>query len=175
MSTTYLKFVLLGVAFGVILSNPHQLYASEQQATPSPRNIPGITIDDPFPSGCVNCHLNYPERNMDTRLSTSLKKWQANVDPKLLEKAQAAAPEGVVLSGRHPSATAALADIPAACMRCHSSMSKKAPKFGQMIHLIHLTGEKDNHFMTIFQGECTYCHKFASITGEWSLPSGPEQ
>ena len=39
----YLKFALFGVAFGMLLSNINQLKATESEATPPPRDIPGIT------------------------------------------------------------------------------------------------------------------------------------
>jgi len=29
--------------------------------------------------------------------------------------------------------------------------------------------------MTLFQGECTHCHKLDAMTGKWSMPSGPEK
>jgi len=175
MYLKYLKFALFGVVLGLNLAALNQVHAEELQTTPSPRDIPGIITDDMFPSGCVNCHLNFTDRSMDTRISTLLIKWQENVDLELLEKAQAAASEGVVLLGKHPFATESIKDIPLTCIKCHSSMPQKAPIFGQMIHLIHLTGGKDNHYMTLFQGECTYCHKFNSNTGKWSLPSGAEK
>ena len=171
----YLKFALLGVAFGIILATLNQVNAAEPEATPPPRDIPGITTDDMFPSGCVNCHLNFPDRNMDTRISTLLAKWMENAHPELLGKAQAASPEGVILVGKHPAATESLADIPLACVACHSNMSQKAPVFSQMIHLIHLTGGQENHYLTLFQGECTHCHKLNPNTGEWFIPSSGEK
>ena len=174
MSSKYIKFSLLGVAFWLTLATLHQVKASEPEATPTSRDIPGITTDDMFPSGCVNCHLNFADRNMDTRISTSLVKWTVRVEPKLLEKAQAATPKGVSLTGKHPSAEDSLTDIPKACIECHKRMSKSAPSFSQMIHLIHLTGGQENHYMTLFQGECTHCHKLNTNTGEWYLPSGRE-
>lgn len=170
----YIKFSLLGIAFLLILATLHQANASEPEATPKPRDIPGITTDDMFPSGCVNCHLNFADRNMDTRISTSLGKWAEKVEPKLLAKAQAATPKGITLTGKHPSAEDSLTNIPRACIECHKSMSQSAPSFSQMVHLIHLTGGQENHYITLFKGECTHCHKLNKNTGEWSLPSGRE-
>ena len=176
MYMRYLKFALLGVAFGmIIISALNQVNATEPEAPPPPRDIPGITTGDVFPSGCVSCHLNFADKNMDTRISTLLIGWQENVNPKLLEKAQAASAEGLVLLGKHPATTESLSDIPLACIECHNSMSQRAPFFGQMIHLIHLTGGQDNNYMTLFQGECTYCHKLNRNTGYWFIPSGGEK
>src|SRR5512138_3267704 len=86
---------------------------------PPVRSIPGINAPDQFPGACVSCHVNMPERNMDARFSTLLKGWTQRVEPALLEKAQAAAPEGVVLKGKHPAITTALKDVPAGCIKCH--------------------------------------------------------
>ena len=44
-----------------------------------------------------------------------------------------------------------------------------------MMHVIHLEGVKDGHFLSIFQGECTHCHKLEKNTGTWRVPSGPER
>jgi len=44
-----------------------------------------------------------------------------------------------------------------------------------MLHALHLTGGKDNHFLTIFQGGCTNCHKFDAASARWTVPSGPEK
>ena len=141
---------------------------------PPARKIPGINAADQFPNGCVSCHVNLPERNMDERLSTLLKSWTVKVDPALLTKAQAAAPAGVTLKGKHPVVAAALKDVPAKCIGCHGAASKKAPPFARLIHRIHLVGADENHFMTEFQGECTYCHKLNQATGAWSVASAPE-
>ena len=175
MYIKYLKFSLLGVFLGLILVALNQVNAAEPQTSPSPRDIPGITRDDMFPSGCVNCHLNFIDRNMDTRISTSLTNWTEKVDPKLLKKAQASTLDGIKLTGKHPLARKSLADIPKSCIECHSSMPQQAPSFSQMIHLIHLTGGQDNHYMTLFQGECTHCHKFNLNSGKWFMPSGSEK
>lgn len=141
---------------------------------PPARKIPGITVEDPFPNACTDCHLNYVEQNLDVRFSTLLGHWSHEVEPKLLAKAQASAPEGVKLRGRHPEGADAVDDVPGACLECHGRDSKRAPPFAVMIHNIHLTGGQENHFLTLFQGECTYCHKLDLSTGAWSMPSGAE-
>jgi len=141
---------------------------------PPAREIPGITADDPFPLGCVDCHIQLPELNQDERISTWMAKWTEQVEPALLEKAHAVSPEGLVLNGIHPKATASLKNIPAACFACHDKLVKKAPPLAPLIHTIHLTGGEENHFLTLFQGECTHCHKLNRETGQWTIPSGPE-
>lgn len=144
-------------------------------APPPARSVPGITAVDTNPDGCASCHRNTPEVPRDVRLSTALKRWADSVDATLLAKATLATPSGATLKGKHPPATESLNDIPAACIKCHKSRSRTAPQFSRLMHVLHLTGGNDNHFMTVFQGECTHCHKVNLGTGEWSIPSGPEK
>lgn len=143
-------------------------------ATTAARKIPGINVADPYPKACVDCHVNKPP--MDARLGTQMSQWMAGkVNPALLSTVQGSAPAGLKLKGKHPDAADSLGDVPAACADCHSGDSKKAPPLAAMVHRIHLTGGDKNHFMTEFQGECTYCHKLDTATGAWSIPSGPEK
>lgn len=156
------------------LSGEHANGADQMQLPP-PRVIPGLTSEDKFPLGCVDCHINMPDRNQDERISTLMSKWTEKVETGLLNKAQAAAPAGVTLKGVHPQANQSLEDIPVGCLGCHSKTSKKVPPLAPLLHSIHLTGGEENHFLTIFQGECTHCHKMDKVTGNWLIPSGPER
>jgi cytochrome c553 len=148
--------------------------AAGEPAPPPARKLPGVDAPDPFPRGCVDCHVNTPERNLDTRLSTLMNGWTKEVTPALLAKAKASSPSGMPLKGKHPVAKSSLQNIPRGCVSCHGTASKKAPPLGRLMHQIHLTGGDDNRFMTLFQGECTNCHKLDATTGAWSIPSGPE-
>jgi hypothetical protein len=123
----------------------------------------------------VDCHLNYVEQKMDVRISTLMKRWNEKVDPELLRKVAGSAPSGLTLKGRHPVVAEALKNMPARCLPCHGKTSKMAPPFSRMLHTIHLAGGMENPFLTLFQGECTHCHKLNVSTGQWSLPSGPER
>lgn len=167
--------LLLVVAIGLssLLSSTS---GRAEPAAPQPaRKIPAITSEDRFPRGCVDCHVNYPAMKMDTRLSVLMRQWNNAVDPKLMAKVRATVPKGFILKGKHPVVAAALEDIPAGCLKCHGKESTIAPPLSQVVHLIHLTGGEDNHFLTLFQGECTYCHKLNLKTGRWSMPSGREE
>ena len=128
--------------------------------------------DDKFPNACVDCHKNRPDANYDARLSTIMTGWFTKTDPEVVKKAQGAAPSDVTLTGVHPKVSEAWKDIPSACISCHRS-KPNAPRFDNVIHLIHLTGER-NHFLTAYQGECTICHKLNTTTGQWKVPSNPE-
>jgi len=142
---------------------------------PPPRPIPGITAPDSFPNACVDCHVLYPDRGLDVRLSTLMARWRDQVEPRLLGLAQASAPGGRRLGGRHPDVTEALADIPNGCLECHGKDARRAPPFAALLHAVHLSGGAENHFVSIFGGECTYCHKLDQANGRWSVPSRPEQ
>jgi len=152
------------------------LAASPAAGEPAVPEIPGLTVADRFPGGCVDCHTNRPSENLDVRLSTQMKQWRTEVGAKLLAKVQAVMPEGTRLRGKHPPVSkAAFADVPNACLTCHRGQLKTAPPLGAMLHALHLTGGKDNHFIALFQGACTHCHKLDQERGTWSIPSGPEK
>ncbi|HEX5042895.1 MAG TPA: hypothetical protein VFV75_08315 [Candidatus Polarisedimenticolaceae bacterium] len=142
---------------------------------PPARKIPGITATDAYPHGCVDCHINYVDEQRDTRFKTLLASWSERADPALLAKAQATMPTGAALKGKHPAVGTALQSVPAKCLPCHSKTSKTAPPFAPLMHAIHLGGGADNPFLTVFQGECTHCHKLNAKTGLWSVPSAAEK
>ncbi|MBI4444789.1 MAG: hypothetical protein HY645_02670 [Acidobacteria bacterium] len=151
--------------------------AQAQKESPHPpiRKIPGINAQDPFPYGCVDCHISYPERKMDTRLSTLMKQWNEKINPTLLAKAQASAPKGIKLVGKHPTAGVNFEKVPESCLLCHNVKSKIAPPFSSMMHAIHLNGGENNHYLINFQAECLLCHKLNPSTGQISIPSGAEK
>lgn len=173
-----MRVSLLGTAFlllsGLLFTARSQDEGQGMPAPPPARQIPGITAEDRYPHGCVDCHINYVQMNLDTRLSTLMKQWKEQVEPKLLATAQASAPEGITLKGKHPDVPDALRDIPAGCITCHSKGSTVAPAFANLLHRIHLVGGDQNHFLTLFQGECTHCHKLDQSTGHWAIRSAPE-
>ena len=136
--------------------------------------IPGITVEDKVPNGCVGCHKNRPERKKDGRLTTTLKKWGEEVKPKRLEMAQATMPPDAKLKGKHPDVQKLVHVIPDDCLMCHRKGSKTVPPFASLLHAIHLTGGKDNHFIVSAGGHCGHCHKLNKKTGEWSLGTGKE-
>jgi hypothetical protein len=136
------------------------------------RKIPGITTKDAFPRACVDCHTG--RAGMAAPLSTIMKEWSEKIDGKRLARLQTFVPKSLMLKGKHPSVTT-IKDVPAGCMKCHAAMAKLAPPFAPVIHAIHLTGGDANSFLTTFQGECTHCHKFNVVSGQWSMPSGTEK
>jgi hypothetical protein len=131
---------------------------------------------DPYPDGCVSCHVLDKAKGVDHRLSVALKAWTTGkIQPGLLAKSKAAAPAGLVLKGKHPAVEDSLEDIPGACLDCHDAGSKKAPPFARLLHLTHLAGGVNNAYVTTYKSDCMHCHKLNPQTGEWSMPSGPEK
>ena len=131
-------------------------------------------VADPYHNACVSCHVVGKDK-VDRRVGTMLKAWTAGkVDADLLAKTRAAMPAGVSVKGKHPSADDSLEDVPSLCLDCHTPDSKKAPPFARLMHLVHLTGAK-NEFLTTHKGDCATCHKLDAKTGTWSLPSAAEQ
>jgi len=147
----------------------------DPQAQAPLRQIPGVTAPDQFPRGCVDCHVNRPDLKLDVRISTLMKQWQDTVTPDLLAKVRGFTPAGISLKGKHPKFDATVADIPKSCLTCHSRTSTWAPPFVRLLHGLHLVGGAQNHFLAMFQGECTHCHKLNSATGAWSLGGGTEK
>ena len=149
------------------------LCAAQDAQPPELQAIPGITADDDFPTACVSCHVLLPD-GKDVRLSTLMQQWEVEVDSILLAEARSAAPPGLVLTGKHPEAQASLQSIPLGCTTCHGRDASLAPPFSRLMHRIHLVGGEANHFVSMFGGECTHCHKFDPEYGAWSIPTGPE-
>lgn len=142
---------------------------------PPARGVPGVSSADLHPHGCVDCHVQIPEMNVDARFGTLMAKLEQEVEPKLLEMARASSPEGVAIRGRHPPVPGALKDIPTSCNPCHAADSRTAPPFARLLHRIHLSSDPRNVFMTVYQGECTHCHKLDGVSGVFSMPAGPER
>lgn len=173
-----MKSAFIG-SMALVLLAPAASLAGKPAAKPAPpaaRKIPGLTAEDTHPKACIDCHVNHPEMNLDARLSTIVRGLTQQVDPKMLAKTMAAATYPSKIQGRHPPVVdTTFNDIPNACLKCHGPKFQAAPRFVRLMHLIHLVGGQENHFMTLYQGECTLCHKLDQKTGTWSIPSGAEK
>lgn len=173
---THLKCALLG---GVLWTSSALSQApdavSEAPERPPVRSIPGITADDRFPNACVDCHINYVEMNMDTRLSALMTRWSEAVEPAILEIAQAVAGPDIPLTGVHPPVDTATNDIPTVCLGCHERGANGVVPLAPLLHKIHVTPANGEVFLSVFQGECTHCHKLDQATGRWQIPRGREE
>jgi len=166
-------FTMLLAVLALAVLGP--LPGGEANATenPSVKKIPGLNAQDPFPRGCVDCHVYLPAEKRDVRLSTLMNNLSERTAPELLAKLSGLTHEGRSLQGRHPGVNGSKLSIPADCIGCHGERSGDAPAFAGMMHLIHLSG-KNNHYLALFQGECGFCHKFDAQIGAWTVPSHPE-
>ena len=152
------------------------MVATHAQATSQAgavRQIPGITATDAFPKGCVDCHL--AGKDGDMRISTLMAKWATAVPEPLLGKTRAASADASKIKGKHPALPNVKTNIPQTCLGCHKKGSTIAPPFAQLLHTIHLVGGAQNKFVTMFQGECTHCHKLDQKTGVWKVATAAEK
>ena len=164
------RIILLAISSLLVTTS---VSAGGPPTAPPPRAIPGITATDTHPQACVSCHVDMPEIGIDARLTSVLRRLSDGVDPKLLAKVQKAMDGGHLPAGKHPDVADSLESIPGTCIACHEA-TESAPKFSRLMHEVHLTGGEENHFLTVFQGECTLCHKLQE-SGEWVVPSGSEK
>lgn len=141
-------------------------------AAETARKIPGVTVKDQFPRGCVDCHTG--AAGHPAKMSAIMKQWSSAIDGKRLARLQTFVPKTLLLKGKHPP-VGSVKDVPAVCIKCHAAMAKIAPTFAPLMHGIHLTGGDANPFLTTFQGECTHCHKLDAVSGKWSNPSAAEK
>lgn len=144
--------VVIGVTLTLTLTGTWVALGQEEEVKLP--DIPGITVKDPKPNGCVDCHRKVSEER-DYRLTRYI--------GELAKK------------GEHPDVVAAINTIPTDCMMCHSKSAAKdigTEPFAALLHKIHLVGGKENHFITKYQGKCTYCHALNKETGEWRIKSG---
>jgi cytochrome c553 len=136
-------------------------------------DIPGITVEDTMPNGCVDCHRR--DGSESSPLKLLIKEWTKEVSSELLEKAQAAAPAGVELKGKHADTVAMTNTVPKDCLVCHSEEMSKAlgaPELARLMHLIHLVGGEENEFISEYEGQCVHCHTLNKETGELTIKNG---
>lgn len=128
-------FATLALGLGVLA------LSSAQTAPPK---LAGITAKDPFPNGCVSCHVKMPDQ--DVRL---------NLIQKTVKK--------------HPS-IASVKTVPTDCMKCHKAGTKTAMSVG--IHKMHYSKGEKSLFVQKFGGECLNCHTLDPKTFKMSVKSG---
>ncbi len=110
--------------------------------------LPGVTVTDEHPNGCVDCHKL--SGGDDHRLNVELAK----------------------LSG-HPKVDAIVKNLPQDCLMCHKE-GAKAGALNLITHRDHSRNPGDNHFVTAYQGACLNCHSVNPDSGEMIVKSGPK-
>lgn len=108
--------------------------------------LPGITVTDEHPNGCVDCHRD-AGGGKDYRLNVSL------------------AEKG------HVKIDSMVKTLPNDCMMCHKEGSN-AGSLSIRTHTAHYSNAEENHFVTSYQGSCLQCHKLDVATGIMSVKSG---
>jgi hypothetical protein len=109
--------------------------------------LPGITVADEHPNGCVDCHKNQGA-GKDYRLNVSL-----------------------AVIEDHPKIDAIVKQVPEGCAICHKEGGKVSP-LNLMVHKAHyLKGEKSS-FVQFYQGACLSCHKLEVASGKMTVKSG---
>lgn len=107
----------------------------------------GSAIADPYPEGCVSCHVQ--TEGADMRLST------------LLE-----------MKG-HARGANRTVEVPTGCNRCHAPDGEGvAPSTRSLVHSIHFEYPLENTFVTQYGGECTHCHAMDGATGKAVIKTG---
>jgi hypothetical protein len=110
--------------------------------------LPGITVTDEHPNGCVDCHK--ASGGNDYRMNVEL----ANV-------------EG------HPKVDAIVKNVPQDCLMCHKE-GAKAGALNNIVHRDHYRNANDNHFVSFYQGACLNCHSVNPDSGEMTVKGGPK-
>jgi hypothetical protein len=109
--------------------------------------LPGITVADEHPNGCVDCHSDQGQ-GKDYRLNVSLAKIQG-----------------------HPKIDAIVKQVPQGCMICHKEAGKAGP-LSIVLHKAHYEKGADSPFVQFYQGACLNCHKLDTASGKLTLKSG---
>ncbi|UCF99054.1 MAG: hypothetical protein JSV89_05825 [Spirochaetaceae bacterium] len=110
--------------------------------------LPGVTVKDEHPNGCVDCHK--ASGGDDYRLNVEL----AN------------------MSG-HPKIDAIVKNLPQDCLMCHKAGTKAGP-LNDITHKDHYRNPSENVFVTVYQGACLNCHSVDPNSGKMAVKSGPK-
>ena len=110
--------------------------------------LPGITVTDEHPNGCVDCHANAGGGN-DYRMNVELAKVE-----------------------NHPNIDAIVKTIPDDCTMCH-----KAGASGPLhlsTHRLHYQNPASNVFIKNYGGGCLECHSQDINSGDMRMKNGPK-
>jgi hypothetical protein len=104
-----------------------------------------VAATDPYPAGCVSCHVADGPGDLATRLGEM----------------------------GHKKVGADVASIPGDCSDCHSEEGGFTP-LGEAVHFVHFDQPESNPFVTDHGGECLHCHAMDPETGVVTVKSGPK-
>ena len=120
------------------------------QAKPKPF-LPGLTVADEHPNGCVDCHKNQGE-GKDYRLNVSLAQIKG-----------------------HPKIDAIVKKLPDNCAICHKAAGKVSPLEHHTAQGPLREGVEKNPFVQVYQGACLNCHKLDAASGKLTMKSSAEE
>ena len=110
--------------------------------------LPGVTVDDDYPNGCVDCHGKSNDGGQ-VLINAALK----NVK-------------------KHPPVDKMVKKVPDDCLKCHKEGAKSGA-MREFTHKTHFSKGKDSLFVSNYNGECLNCHSIDLGTGAISVKSGP--
>jgi hypothetical protein len=113
-----------------------------------PPFLPGITVADNFPRGCVDCH----------RVSGSQ---DLTVNGMLKQRRE------------HPDVSKSVTTIPTDCALCHKK-GGAAPALNLVMHASHYRDPAKSYFVQGYKGACLNCHVLDAKTGEMKVKTGPK-
>ncbi len=132
---------------GALLIMASVVVVSLTAANPPLPVLPGINAKDPYPQGCVSCHVK--SGSSDLRIPSYLKSVKD-----------------------HPDITTLVKVVPDDCIKCHKEGGVAKPQ-NQIDHLAHFSNPDKNFFVTGFTGSCLNCHAL-DASGQMKAKSGPK-
>jgi hypothetical protein len=138
---TGVSFIAL---FGIIIGSAFLLLSATAKEPPF---LPGLTVKDTTPNGCVDCH----------KLIDAKHDYRLNV--------------GLAQNDEHPDITKIVKKVPTDCFMCHKEGTKAGPLQTQL-HKVHYQKPAENPFVTMYNGACLNCHALKVETGIVSVKTG---
>ena len=192
-----MRKIVIGVVTLAVLLGGLSFVIATQPEFPVPDKIPGITVADPAPNGCVDCHTSDKADDPLAKLTVLMDAYNKTGAPAFVKAAaqaaiKAAGGDPAKITGKHPTGGAMFKgqELPKACLQCHGGDGKSIPRLEAMLYLLKYANFKDGKFVTPattdfvkkFGGWCTACHaldgwkeKDGVLTGKMVLKQGKEK
>ncbi len=111
------------------------------------RSLPGVTVTDKYPNGCVDCHKAFSDKDYRPKMG--------------LDK----------IDG-HSEMDAIARNLPRDCMKCHKADSSIG-YLGDIAHRDHYRKPSKNVFIIVYEGDCLNCHGIDHESGRTTLKDRP--
>ena len=112
------------------------------------QDLPGVTVSDDFPNGCVDCHSG--ESGGEDTLNELMSDLEG-----------------------HPNVEKIMKQLPTDCYMCHKENMPAGP-INYATHLSHYGDPDESDFINEYDGACLNCHSIDLDTGEIIVKSGPK-